>query len=174
MGPREDPTGPAREDPLGRPGKAQRARHFEPRCRCVQWSRSDTSATWQDTWEFVTATNGGSSAIYGSDAIAGVTNFLMRKNFQGVQLDGHVYFEWPEHTPAAAHCWKLGGLRGGLCAGPPCGAQTCPGGMFTPRAASSWEDRGGPNRRACRGAMDLNRKSTAGHAGPQSKGFAVQ
>jgi len=33
---------------------------------------------------------GGASATYGSDAIAGVVNFIMRHNFQGVQLDA----EW--------------------------------------------------------------------------------
>jgi iron complex outermembrane receptor protein len=31
---------------------------------------------------------GGASAAYGSDAIAGVINFIMKKNFQGVQFDG--------------------------------------------------------------------------------------
>jgi len=31
---------------------------------------------------------GGASATYGSDAIAGVINFIMKKNFQGVQIDG--------------------------------------------------------------------------------------
>src|SRR6202030_3748734 len=32
---------------------------------------------------------GGASAAYGSDAIAGVINFIMKKNFQGLQIDGH-------------------------------------------------------------------------------------
>jgi iron complex outermembrane recepter protein len=31
---------------------------------------------------------GGASAVYGSDAIAGVVNFIMRKDFQGIELDG--------------------------------------------------------------------------------------
>src|ERR1700733_8042810 len=30
---------------------------------------------------------GGASATYGADAIGGVTNFILKKNFQGVQLD---------------------------------------------------------------------------------------
>ncbi len=30
---------------------------------------------------------GGASAVYGSDAIAGVVNFIMKKNFEGVQID---------------------------------------------------------------------------------------
>lgn len=32
--------------------------------------------------------SGGASATYGADAIAGVTNFILKKNFQGVELDG--------------------------------------------------------------------------------------
>jgi len=31
---------------------------------------------------------GGASSTYGSDAIAGVVNFIMKKNFQGLQVDG--------------------------------------------------------------------------------------
>src|SRR6202041_267859 len=31
---------------------------------------------------------GGASAAYGSDAIAGVINFIMKRDFQGVQFDG--------------------------------------------------------------------------------------
>jgi len=31
---------------------------------------------------------GGASAAYGSDAIAGVVNFIMKKNFEGFQIDG--------------------------------------------------------------------------------------
>src|SRR3954454_10542287 len=31
---------------------------------------------------------GGASATYGSDAVAGVVNFVMKRNFQGVQIDG--------------------------------------------------------------------------------------
>ncbi len=42
---------------------------------------------------------GGSSAVYGSDAIAGVVNFIMKKDFQGVQLDGHVDFDRVTTTP---------------------------------------------------------------------------
>ena len=33
---------------------------------------------------------GGASATYGSDAIAGVINFIMKKNFEGVQFDGQL------------------------------------------------------------------------------------
>jgi outer membrane receptor protein involved in Fe transport len=42
---------------------------------------------------------GGSSAVYGSDAIAGVVNFIMRKNFAGLQLDAHTDFDSTTTTP---------------------------------------------------------------------------
>ena len=35
----------------------------------------------------VDVVTGGQSAVYGSDAIAGVVNFIMKRNFSGVQLD---------------------------------------------------------------------------------------
>ncbi|MEH6757848.1 MAG: TonB-dependent receptor [Parasphingorhabdus sp.] len=35
-------------------------------------------------------TSGSASAVYGSDAVAGVVNFIYKKDFQGVQLDGQV------------------------------------------------------------------------------------
>ena len=37
---------------------------------------------------------GGASAVYGSDALAGVVNFVMKKNFQGVQLNvNHSFYQ---------------------------------------------------------------------------------
>ncbi len=38
--------------------------------------------------ERVDVVTGGASAVYGSDAVAGVVNFIMKRDFQGVQLDG--------------------------------------------------------------------------------------
>jgi iron complex outermembrane receptor protein len=40
----------------------------------------------------VEVVTGGASATYGSDAIAGVVNFIMKKNFEGIQLDGQYGF----------------------------------------------------------------------------------
>ena len=40
---------------------------------------------------------GGASATYGSDAIAGVVNFIMRKDFQGIELDGQYGFDWHDN-----------------------------------------------------------------------------
>ncbi len=37
--------------------------------------------------ERVDVLTGGASAVYGSDAVAGVVNFIMKKNFEGIQID---------------------------------------------------------------------------------------
>src|SRR5258706_5151674 len=39
---------------------------------------------------------GGASAVYGSDAVPGVVNFIMRDNFEGVQVDGN--YSWYQHS----------------------------------------------------------------------------
>jgi outer membrane receptor protein involved in Fe transport len=43
-----------------------------------------------DLIERVDITTGGNSAIYGSDAIAGVVNFVMKQNYDGIQIRGKV------------------------------------------------------------------------------------
>jgi outer membrane receptor protein involved in Fe transport len=42
--------------------------------------------------ERVEIVTGGASAVYGSDAIAGVANFILRKDFEGFELDGQFGF----------------------------------------------------------------------------------
>ena len=37
--------------------------------------------------ERIDVVTGGASAVYGSDAVAGVVNFIMKKDFEGIQLD---------------------------------------------------------------------------------------
>lgn len=37
--------------------------------------------------DHVEVLTGGASAVYGSDALAGVVNFIMRRNFEGIELD---------------------------------------------------------------------------------------
>lgn len=44
----------------------------------------------------VEVVTGGSSAVYGSDAITGVVNFVMRDDFQGVEMGAQK--SWDEHT----------------------------------------------------------------------------
>ena len=46
---------------------------------------NDIPAALVDHVEVLT---GGASAVYGSDALAGVVNFIMRKDFQGIEVDG--------------------------------------------------------------------------------------
>ena len=40
--------------------------------------------------ERVEIISGGASATYGADAVAGVTNFILKKNFQGLELDSQI------------------------------------------------------------------------------------
>ncbi|WP_163616206.1 hypothetical protein, partial [Klebsiella pneumoniae] len=35
---------------------------------------------------------GGASSVYGSDAVAGVVNFILKKNFSGIRIDGNYSF----------------------------------------------------------------------------------
>ena len=44
--------------------------------------------------ERVEVATGGASSVYGSDAIAGVVNFILKKDFQGLQLDAQVGENW--------------------------------------------------------------------------------
>jgi iron complex outermembrane recepter protein len=46
--------------------------------------------------ERVDVVTGGASAVYGSDAVAGVVNFIMKRDFQGIQFDGQLGEYW--HT----------------------------------------------------------------------------
>ncbi len=54
----------------------------------------------------------GGSAIYGSDAVAGVINFITKKKFDGVELGGHYgfadnYKSW-DASASAGHSWNGG------------------------------------------------------------------
>jgi iron complex outermembrane receptor protein len=52
---------------------------------------------------------GGSSAVYGSDAISGVVNFVMRDNFQGVELNLQRTVDQPTRTPTSSLDLTVGG-----------------------------------------------------------------
>ena len=56
--------------------------------------------------ERVEVVTGGASAAYGSDAIAGVVNFIMKKNFEGFQVDGQMGENW--HDKTTRSCRELG------------------------------------------------------------------
>jgi iron complex outermembrane recepter protein len=47
--------------------------------------------------ERVDVVTGGASAVYGSDAIAGVVNFILKKNFEGIQIDGQISEYWHDN-----------------------------------------------------------------------------
>ena len=47
--------------------------------------------------ERVEVLTGGASAVYGSDALAGVVNFIMKKDFEGVQIDAQ-YGQFQHHN----------------------------------------------------------------------------
>jgi outer membrane receptor protein involved in Fe transport len=48
----------------------------------------DVNTIPSDLIERIDIVTGGNSAVYGSDAIAGVVNFVMKQNFEGVQVRG--------------------------------------------------------------------------------------
>ena len=50
----------------------------------------DVNTIPNDLIQRVDVVTGGNSAIYGSDAIAGVVNFVLKDDFEGVQARGHV------------------------------------------------------------------------------------
>lgn len=59
---------------------------------------------------------GGASAIYGSDAVAGVVNFILDDKFEGIQIDiNHEFFNHSQHTSQgvkdanAARAFKMPG-----------------------------------------------------------------
>ena len=56
----------------------------------------------------------GASSVYGSDAVAGVTNIIMRKDFDGLEFD--VYYNYPDHDKGdsytATGAWGMNFDRG--------------------------------------------------------------
>ena len=55
----------------------------------LNWGVSvDTNTIPTDLIERVDIVTGGSSAVYGSDAIAGAVNFVLKQNFQGILVNG--------------------------------------------------------------------------------------
>ena len=51
-------------------------------------TRPDINTIPTDLIERVDVVTGGNSAIYGSDAIAGVVNFILKRDYDGIQLRG--------------------------------------------------------------------------------------
>jgi outer membrane receptor protein involved in Fe transport len=64
--------------------------------------------------ERVDILTGGASAVYGSDAVAGVVNFIMKKDFEGVQHTGQYNFYWHENDFGGPGAVKLRDTIDGL------------------------------------------------------------
>ncbi len=57
--------------------------------------------------ERVDVVTGGASAVYGSDAIAGVVNFIMNRNFEGVQLDAQFgVYQHNQHNDTVSRLYR--------------------------------------------------------------------
>lgn len=61
----------------------------------------------------VEVVTGGASATYGSDALGGVVNFILKDKFEGVQLSG----QYGLTERGDSQSWTLGGIVGGNFAG---------------------------------------------------------
>ncbi len=60
--------------------------------------------------DHVEVVTGGASAVYGSDAVAGVVNFIMRKDFEGVEFDG----QWTGYQHTNDNAFERGIVAEGL------------------------------------------------------------
>ncbi|HEX8467509.1 MAG TPA: TonB-dependent receptor [Allosphingosinicella sp.] len=78
----------------------------------------DVNTIPNDLVERVDIVTGGNSAIYGSDAIAGVVNFILRRDFEGLQVRGHAgisgYGAGGNQYVSAMAGMNFGGDRGNI------------------------------------------------------------
>jgi outer membrane receptor protein involved in Fe transport len=78
----------------------------------------DVNTIPNDLIERVDIVTGGNSAIYGSDAIAGVVNFVLRRNFNGLQVRGNVSIPeagfGAQQYVSAMYGMNFGGDRGNI------------------------------------------------------------
>jgi outer membrane receptor protein involved in Fe transport len=68
----------------------------------------DTNMIPQSLVQRVEVVTGGASAVYGSDAVTGVINFIIDKNFNGFKFDAQV----GTSTYGDNNSWKIGGAVG--------------------------------------------------------------
>jgi len=59
----------------------------------------DINTISNDLIERIDTVTGGNSAVYGSDAIAGVVNFVLRKDYEGIELRGNAGFSEAGYGP---------------------------------------------------------------------------
>ncbi|MFL5237809.1 MAG: TonB-dependent receptor plug domain-containing protein, partial [Rhizomicrobium sp.] len=62
--------------------------------------------------DHVEVVTGGASAVYGSDAVAGVVNFIMRRDFEGIEFDGQYSGNWHDNSNSFARNIVAQGLGG--------------------------------------------------------------
>ena len=59
--------------------------------------------------ERIDLVTGGASAVYGADAVAGVVNFILQKNFQGVRIDAQYnFFNHQQHDKTVSAALRAG------------------------------------------------------------------
>ena len=109
----------AESRPRHRHRRPQPARSSRPRHARARWCWSTAAATSRrtssttrvspdintipnDLIERVDIVTGGNSAIYGSDAIAGVVNFVLRRDFDGLQVRGQAGIIGPRASAATS------------------------------------------------------------------------
>lgn len=61
--------------------------------------RTDINTIQSALVERMEIVTGGSSAVYGSDAITGVVNFIMRDDFEGIEIDAQTRWDRRDQTP---------------------------------------------------------------------------
>jgi iron complex outermembrane receptor protein len=70
-----------------------------------QWAESDPNIIPVAALQRVEVLADGASSVYGSDAVSGVVNFITRKSFDGLQIDGQVGFGNSYQTDNADVIW---------------------------------------------------------------------
>ena len=69
---------------------------------------ADINAVPATLIERVDVLTGGASSVYGADAVAGVVNFIMNTNFEGIRLDGqYSFFQHDNSTTTGARSRAL-------------------------------------------------------------------
>jgi outer membrane receptor protein involved in Fe transport len=88
--------------------------------------------------DHVEVLTGGAGAVYGSDAVAGVVNFIMRKDFEGIEFDGQYSIDNAPNDGKRVSIFGQGPVSlSSLSSASPIGqvnGQT----VFTPNAPSNW------------------------------------
>src|SRR5205809_2726314 len=65
--------------------------------------------------DHVEVVTGGASAVYGSDAVAGVVNFIMRKDFEGIEFDGQYSVNQHNNDNSADRTMEQCGVVNSAC-----------------------------------------------------------